>query len=162
MPNHFRTGSQDNVSKSKTSSTTVKQGRRYEYGASSRKITFNDPLKAKEYFALKDKYIMGPQELHFLLQEQPDLIHIVDVRQMEDYAKGHLPGAINLPQEQWKIGSGLKKDKINVIYCYNLECPLAAKAATEFATKGYSVMELVGGFKSWQDGNYEIERQVHH
>lgn len=127
-----------------------------------KKLGLNDSVKAKEYFSLKEKFILGPTELSLVYKEQPDIINIIDVRQPADYAKGHLPGAINLPREQWQTAVGLKKDKLNVIYCYNLECPLASKAASEFAAKGYSVMELVGGFSEWEESNYKTEIQVHH
>jgi rhodanese-related sulfurtransferase len=30
-----------------------------------------------------------------------DNLVIVDVRDTEDYSKGHIPGAINLAQERW-------------------------------------------------------------
>lgn len=127
-----------------------------------RKLSLNEAAKAKEYFSLRDQFILGPTELYHAFQEQAEMIQIIDVRQPADYAKGHLPGAINLPQDQWNTVSGLKKDRLNVIYCYSLDCPLAAKAAIEFATKGYSVMELVGGFQGWQEYNYKTEKQVHH
>ena len=127
-----------------------------------RKLALNDSTKAKEYFSLREKFILGPMELNQVFKDQSELINIIDVRQPADYAKGHLPGAINLPAEQWKAAAGLKKDKVNIIYCYTLDCPLAAKAATEFASKGYSVMELVGGFKGWQENNFKTETQVHH
>ena len=127
-----------------------------------KKLSLNDATKANEYFSLREKFILGPQELNQVIREQPDLINIIDVRQPTDYVKGHLPGATNLPREQWKTVSGLKKDKLNVIYCYSLECPLASEAAKEFSAKGFSIMELVGGFQGWQENDYKIEKQVHH
>ena len=38
------------------------------------------------------------------------------------------------------------KNKTHVIYCYTQTCHLAAGAALVFAKKGYSVVELEGGF----------------
>lgn len=121
-----------------------------------------DPVKAKEFFALKAKYLIGPTELNNLLLDQSAMVTIIDVRQAQDYAKGHLPGAINLPKDQWQTFAGLKKDKQNIVYCYSLECPLAAQAALEFAGKGYSVMELQGGFDGWQENHFKMDTQVHH
>jgi rhodanese-related sulfurtransferase len=83
----------------------------------------------------------------------------VDVRDPDDFAKGHLPGATNLPRERWDKLEGLHKDKINVVYCYSQACHLAAAAAVEFASRGYPVMELEGGFATWKKLELEIERE---
>ena len=66
---------------------------------------------------------------------------------MEGYAEGYILGAINLPKDQWQTLKGLRPDKINVLYCYSQVCYLAAAAALEFASKGYPVMELEGGWR---------------
>jgi rhodanese-related sulfurtransferase len=131
-------------------------------GISGRKLSLNIAVKAKDYFAAKNQYIVGPQELYQALQDQPDFINIIDVRQPMEYMKGHLPGAINLPREQWRVETGLKKDKLNVIYCCALECQQAAQAAMEFAANGYSVMEMAGGFEAWQENGFQTDKQVHH
>ena len=54
---------------------------------------------------------------------------------------------------------GLKKDKINVFYCYTQQCHLAATAALEFASRGFSVMEMEGGFEAWRDNELEVEKR---
>jgi rhodanese-related sulfurtransferase len=51
-------------------------------------------------------------------------IHVVDVRVADDFAKGHVPGTVNLPKEKWDTAQGFKKDKINVLYCYTQQCHL--------------------------------------
>lgn len=131
-------------------------------GIKARKLSLNIAAKAKDYFLSKEQYVLGPRELDQAIQAQSDFINIIDVRQAADYARGHLPGAINLPRDQWKTVAGLKKDKLNVIYCYSLECPLAAQAAAVFAGQGYSVMEMAGGFEAWQDNDFKTDKQVHH
>jgi rhodanese-related sulfurtransferase len=84
--------------------------------------------------------------------------NMVDVRAAEDYAEGHIPGAISLPKDKWNALSGLRKDKVNVLYCYSQVCHLAATAALEFASKGYPVMELEGGFRTWKEHEMDIEK----
>ncbi len=115
----------------------------------------NDPAKAREYFAQKMAFTTGPVELSRNLNRN-DIV-IVDVREAEDYKKGHIPGAINIPHAQWAQPQGLRKDALNVLYCYTQQCHLAATAAVEFAGKGYPVMELDGGFATWKDNELEIE-----
>jgi rhodanese-related sulfurtransferase len=121
------------------------------------KMMVRDPQKAKEYFEDKIAFTTGPVELDRMIK-QGEHINIVDVRAAEDYAEGHIPGAINLPKEKWHTLEGLRKDKTNVLYCYTLVCHLAATAAVEFASKGYPVMELEGGFNTWKEYDMEIEK----
>ena len=119
------------------------------------KMKMNDPAKAKEYFEAKMAFTTGPVELERMIR-QAESINIVDLRAVEDYAKGHIPGSVNLPKDKWNSLVGLQKDKINVLYCYSQVCHLAATAAVEFAGKGYPVMELEGGFRAWKEHKLEI------
>ena len=115
----------------------------------------NDPSKARQYFADKMSFTTGPVELSRNLKRS-DLI-VVDVREAADYDKGHIPGSINLPHAQWNTAAGLRKDALHVVVCYTQQCHLAATAALEFATKGFSVMELDGGFEAWKENELEVE-----
>ena len=67
-----------------------------------------------------------------------------------------------LPKDQWgdakQLKAILRKDKINVLYCYSHVCHLAATAAVEFTKKGYPVMELDGGWRWWKNDGFEIEK----
>ena len=121
------------------------------------KLMISDPQKAKEYFEAKMAFTTGPVELERMMK-QSENINIVDVRAAEDYAEGHIPGAVNLPKDKWQTLEGLRKDKTNVLYCYSQVCHLAATAAVEFASKGYPVMELEGGFRAWKEHDMEIEK----
>ena len=121
------------------------------------KLMISDPQKAKEYFEAKMAFTTGPVELERMMK-QGENINIVDVRAAEDYAEGHIPGAVNLPKDKWQTLEGLRKDKTNVLYCYSQVCHLAATAAVEFASKGYPVMELEGGFRAWKEHDMEIEK----
>jgi rhodanese-related sulfurtransferase len=114
----------------------------------------NDPEKAREYFGNKMAFTTGPVELARNLGNN---LVVIDVRAAEDYKKGHIPGAINLPHERWSSGEGLRKETLNVLYCYSHVCHLAATAAVEFASKGYSVMEMDGGFEAWKENDLEVE-----
>lgn len=118
----------------------------------------NDPEKARQYFADKMAFTTGPIELSNNLKQGTGL-RVIDVREAEDYRKGHVPKAINLPYDKWKSCEGLRKDALNVLYCYSPVCHLAAMAAAEFASKGYPVMEMDGGFEVWKSKDLEIESE---
>lgn len=118
-------------------------------------IKMQDPQKARAYFENKVAFTLGPMELSHMLESSD--INIVDVRDAEDYEKGHVPGAINLPRDTWDNPQGLSKDKTNILYCYTQQCHLAANACIAFASKGYPVMELEGGFEVWRENDLDIE-----
>lgn len=61
---------------------------------------------------------VGPLELKKIMDTDPGSITVVDVRDPEEFAEGHIPGAINLPLKNFAFGSGVldKKNKI-VVYC---------------------------------------------
>lgn len=117
----------------------------------------NDSGQAREFFEKKMQFTTGPVELNQQIENHADLV-LVDVRAAEDFEKGHLPGAINLPREKWNDREGLNKDKLNVLYCYSHVWHLAAAAAVEFACYGYSVMEMDGGIKAWVKNELEVEK----
>lgn len=114
-----------------------------------------NPARARDYFAAKMEFTTGPVELGRELQGG-DVV-VVDVRAAEDYAKGHIPGAISLPQDRWERPEGLDRQRINVLYCYSQVCHLAARAAVELSSQGYPVRELEGGFEGWKQNDMPIE-----
>jgi ArsR family transcriptional regulator len=89
--------------------------------------------------------------------DRGEKVTVYDLRKKEDYAKGHIPGAINLPESDWYASKGLAKDGSTVLYGYSGECNLAAQAGYHFAENGFPSMELKGGFEAWKGGNYAIE-----
>lgn len=121
------------------------------------KANTQDPQKARAFFENKVAFTTGPIELSRQLENRN--INIVDVREAEDYEKGHIPGAVNLPQGSWDNAARvLSRDKTNVVYCYSQQCHLAANACIAFASKGFPVMELEGGFETWKGHELRIEQ----
>lgn len=115
-----------------------------------------NPEKAREYFAAKMAYTVGPVELKGML-DRKEHITVVDVRRVDDFSASHIPGAINLPSGTWHTATGLKKDRLHILYCYSQTCHLAAAAALELASQGYRVMEMEGGFAAWTSNNNPVE-----
>src|SRR5262245_1794589 len=113
--------------------------------------------RAVEYFTNKLEFSTGPIEVSHRIEDNED-ISIIDVRAEEDFQKGHVPGAKNLREMRWTTEEGLRKDVINIIYCYTPTCHLAARACQKFAGKGYEVMEMDGGFEAWKDNGLILEK----
>jgi len=122
----------------------------------------HSPAAARKFFEDKLAFTTGPVELDRWIKTGEDNLVVVDVRAAEDFAKGHIPGAINLPKEKWSNPEGLSKDKTNVVYCYSQQCHLAANACVQFSMRDFPVMELDGGFKAWKDNELDIEEESAH
>jgi rhodanese-related sulfurtransferase len=114
-----------------------------------------DIKAAQAHFAAKQSFTTGPHEVTGMLDRKDDIV-VVDVRFPTDFRKGHIPGAVNLPKGKWHEAAGLAKDKLNVLYCYNQTCHMAAEAALELLAQGFRVAEMEGGFATWEANSYPI------
>lgn len=83
---------------------------------------------------------------------------ILDVRTSDEYAHGHIEGAIladissNLFQE-----AAAKLDKSKTVYVYCLSGGRSSAAATQLQEMGFkSVVNLSGGMLAWQSANLPI------
>jgi rhodanese-related sulfurtransferase len=122
----------------------------------SHTMTNYDFAQARTHFGAKNAFTTGPHELTGFIDRKADIV-IVDVRLPSDFRKAHVPGAINLPKGRWDKPVGLSKDKLNILYCYNATCHLAADAAAQLIEQGYPVMEMEGGFATWEANGYPVE-----
>lgn len=121
------------------------------------KAKLPDPKKGAQYFENRFTFITGPYELKEMLGlDEPPVV--VDVREPEDYAEGHVPGAINLPASEWLSLKGLTKGKLNVVYCYSIGCQLSHKASAFFSQRGFPVKQMEGGFELWKESELPVEK----
>jgi rhodanese-related sulfurtransferase len=121
--------------------------------------------QAVEFFTHELEFKTNPHGAKAVVDGKVKNVTIVDLRTANDFAKGHIPGAINVPWDQHKSFDGdetsfpeLRKDGYNYVYCYELLCNLGQKAAKKFASLGYPVKEMVGGFDEWEKKGHPIER----
>jgi len=75
------------------------------------KLKIPSAAKAKKYFQDKMAFTTGPVELERMVQQgQP--VHIVDVRAAEDYAEGHIPGALYVSTSSFSmVATGIIETK---------------------------------------------------
>jgi rhodanese-related sulfurtransferase len=112
---------------------------------------------AVKHFAAKNAFTTGPHELLARIDAKANDFVLVDVRYPGDFRKSHIPGAITLPKGKWENAKGLSKDKVNILYCYNQNCHLAAEAASILVAQGFPVVELEGGFANWEANGSPLE-----
>lgn len=115
-----------------------------------------DFAAAQEHFDARNAFTTGPHELLGFIDTKQDIV-IVDVRYPTDFRKSHIPGAVSLPKGKWDKPAGLSKDKLNVLYCYNPQCHLASEAAAALVAQGYPVLEMEGGFSTWEAFGQPLE-----
>jgi rhodanese-related sulfurtransferase len=88
----------------------------------------------------------------------PDAPLVLDVRDAEEYAEGHLAGAVNRPMDDL-ASAALPTNRLIVTYCnmHNPGYSRGERAAEELSARGYRVMALEGGYPAWAESGRPIE-----
>ena len=90
-----------------------------------------------------------------MMRDEKDYI-ILDVRRPDEFAEGHIPGAINVPNEEIgtaEIAELPNKSQLILVYCRSGR---RSKEASEKLVKlGYTNIVEFGGFLDWKG---EIEK----
>ncbi|PFH29179.1 rhodanese-like domain-containing protein [Burkholderia sp. JKS000303] len=87
----------------------------------------------------------------------PDFV-LLDVRGPDLFARGHLPGALNLPHRKIVAGklADHPADTLFVVYCAGPHCNGAARAAIRLARLGRPVKLMIGGVTGWLDEGFAL------
>jgi rhodanese-related sulfurtransferase len=79
------------------------------------------------------------------------LVTVLDVRPPEEFAAGHVPGAVNIPiHELEKRLSELPKRKEVVAYCRGPYCLMSFDAVQLLRKKGLKARRLKDGLPEWR------------
>lgn len=115
-------------------------------------------LQLSEVDELVRAYLLSKDELEpvsraSLLERARDgLVTVLDVRPPEEYAAGHVPGAVNIPlKELPKRLREFKRDHEIIAYCRGAYCLLAFEAVAQLRAKGFKARRLEGGFPEWRN-----------
>ena len=89
------------------------------------------------------------QDARDLMKEETNYI-LLDVRTPEEFAAGHIPGAVNIPNES--IGAGgipalPDKDQLILVYCRSGN--RSKQASKKLAALGYTNVVEFGGIREW-------------
>ncbi len=99
---------------------------------------------------------INPKEAKTRLEANPDLF-VLDVREPEEYAAGHIEGAILIPLGQIGFRSGeLPKDRPILCVCHTGS--RSSFAASRLSAAGYKVINLRGGMAAWEYARLPVKR----
>ena len=102
-----------------------------------------EPVRAKE---LLDRATKG-------------LVVVLDVRPPEEFAAGHLPGAVNIPiHELEKRLRELPKRKEIIAYCRGPYCLMSYDAVYLLRKKGLKARRLEAGLPEWRLAGLPVEK----
>lgn len=110
-----------------------------------------------DYFRARDALEpMSRTELVARLQDGS--VILLDVRPQDEFAVGHLPGALNIPLAELERRLGeLSADREIVAYCRGPYCVLSFEAVAALRARGYRVRRLEDGYPEWKAASLPIE-----
>ena len=102
---------------------------------------------------------MGVKEFAELIADSN--VVIVDARKADEFAEGHIKGAILIDQYQndfvEQAQAKLPKDKTIAVYCRSGR--RSANAAGKLADVGYKCVNLKGGILAWKEANMPVVKE---
>lgn len=108
------------------------------------------------YFNARDA--MEPLSRRELRQRmKAGTVTVVDVRPKEEFAMGHVPGAINIPPSELNRRlADLPRSKEVVAYCRGPYCVFAFEAVAALRKAGYKARRLEDGMPHWRAANLPV------
>lgn len=114
--------------------------------------------EALAHFESQFRFETDCRDTHDAMRSPDPGFVLLDARSPAAYAKGHVPGAINVPHGKI-IASRMAQwpqDTLFVTYCAGPHCNGAARAAVRLARLGYPVKLMSGGITGWLDEGFEL------
>jgi rhodanese-related sulfurtransferase/DNA-binding transcriptional ArsR family regulator len=94
-----------------------------------------------------------------LKRAKQGLVTVLDVRPPEEFAAGHLPGAVNIPiHELQKRLKELPRSKEVIAYCRGPYCLMSYDAVSLLRRKGLKARRLESGLPEWRTAGLPVER----
>ena len=110
-----------------------------------------------DYFRARDS--LEPVSRDDLLSKLHDgLVTILDVRPEDEFAIGHLPGALNIPLADLERRlDELPADREVVAYCRGPYCVFSFEAVSALRVHGYRARRLEDGYPEWKAVGFPVE-----
>jgi rhodanese-related sulfurtransferase len=85
-------------------------------------------------------------------------VTVLDVRPVEEYRAGHIPGALSVPVAELKARlEELPKGREVVAYCRGPYCVMAVEAVELLRKKGFKAQRMEQGLLEWRARGWRIE-----
>ncbi|WP_163271062.1 ArsR/SmtB family transcription factor [Chelativorans alearense] len=125
-------------------------------GVATRNLAEVDRIR-QIYFDERDS--MEPVSRDELLERtRDDLVTVLDVRPPDEFAVGHLPGAVNIPLSELEARlAELDSDHEIVAYCRGPWCVLSFEAVAALRARGFKVRRLEDGLPEWRAAGLPVE-----
>jgi len=102
------------------------------------------------FLTVKDDLEPIPRE-ELLQRVRDGLVTVLDVRPPEEYAAGHVPGAVNVPLKELEHYLDQLHDGQEIVaYCRGPHCVLAFDAVAKAREKGISARRMQDGYPEWK------------
>ena len=104
----------------------------------------------RSYF--NDRDSMEPVSREELLEKsRAGMVTVLDVRPADEFALGHLPGAVNIPLRELEARlAQLDRGQEIVAYCRGPYCVLSYEAVAALRGRGFKVRRLEDGLPEWR------------
>ena len=103
-----------------------------------------------DYFRARDAFEAVSRD-DLLARLQDDMVTVLDVRPEDEFAVGHLPGALNIPLAELERRLGeLPADREVIAYCRGPYCVLSYEAVAQLRLHGFNVRRLEDGLPEWR------------
>jgi len=121
-----------------------------------------NPDVAYNHFLSRLSFETDPSDVYHDITNKVSGILVVDARAPGTYARGHIPGSINLPHRtiDSSTTASLPRDKVIVTYCDGVFCNASTKAAAKLTALGFKVKEMLDGMEGWRKEGYPLEETV--
>ncbi|MGH6678614.1 MAG: rhodanese-like domain-containing protein, partial [Bradyrhizobium sp.] len=104
----------------------------------------------RSYFDQRDDFEPVTRK-ELLKRSRAAAVTILDVRPADEFALGHLPGALNIPLRALRSRlSELKRDNEIVAYCRGPYCVLSYEAVAALRKHGFNARRLEDGVPEWR------------
>lgn len=109
------------------------------------------------YFADRDN--MEPVSREELLGRlRKGSVMVLDVRPADEFAHGHVPGAVNIPLDDLEARlAELDIGQEIVAYCRGAYCVLSFEAVAALRSRGFNIRRLEDGLPEWKAAGLPVE-----